>query len=146
MKIISYWTRSLVFNGNTLISTYFHFGLLPIHLKLWLCGRQMAQYISWSQGCSTSLLISKSIPWTSILVSSSQMVDLVFLYFTFHFYFLFLEHLGLGLIGHAVTSFTTWWHNHKTDHKAWEILVEDLRTDDIIQHRHHIVMIQSSKC
>ena len=79
MKIISYWTRSLVFNGNTLISTYFHFGLLPIHLKLWLCGRQMAQYISWSQGCSTSLLISKSIPWTStwcepylIVLSDSQ--------------------------------------------------------------------------
>ena len=49
-------------------------------------------------------------------VSSSQMVDLVFLYFTFHFYFhsvlflyfSFLEQLGLGLIGHAVTSVTTW--------------------------------------
>ena len=57
---------------------------------------------------------------------SSQMVDLVFLYFTFHFYFhsvlffyfLFLEQLGLGLISHAITSVTTWWHSHKTDHET----------------------------
>ena len=49
------------------------------------------------------------------VLSSSQIVDLVFLYFTFHFYFhsvsffyfLFLEQLGLGLISHAVTSVTT---------------------------------------
>ena len=48
-------------------------------------------------------------------VSSSQTVDLVFLYFTFHFYFhsmlffyfLFLEQLGLGWIGHAITLVTT---------------------------------------
>ena len=47
-------------------------------------------------------------------MSSSQTVDLGFLYFTFYFpfifdlffYFLFLEQLGLGLIGHAVTSVT----------------------------------------
>ena len=47
-------------------------------------------------------------------VSSSQTVDLGFLYFTFYFYFLFdlffyflfLEQLGLGLIGHTVTSVT----------------------------------------
>ena len=48
------------------------------------------------------------------IMSSSQIVDLVSLYFTFHFYFyfvlffyfLFLEQLGLGQIGHAVTSVT----------------------------------------
>jgi len=48
------------------------------------------------------------------IVSSSQMVDLVFLYFIFHFHFLFififlfLEQLGLGLevINHTVTSVT----------------------------------------
>jgi len=52
------------------------------------------------------------------LVSSSQMVDLVFLYFIFYFHFIFilfsyfliflLEQLGLGLevIGHTVTSVT----------------------------------------
>ena len=43
-------------------------------------------------------------------VSSSQTVDLGFLYLPFHFYFLFyflfLEQLGLELIGHAVTSVT----------------------------------------
>ena len=35
------------------------------HLKLRPCSRQMAQHISWSQGCSTSLLISESISQTS---------------------------------------------------------------------------------
>ena len=37
----------------------------PHHLKLRPHDRQMAQHISWSQGCSTSPLISKSILWTS---------------------------------------------------------------------------------
>jgi len=49
-----------------------------------------------------------------MVMSSSQMVDLVFFYFTSHFYFyfvlffyfLFLEQLGLGQIGHTVTSIT----------------------------------------
>ena len=76
---------------------------------------------------------------------SSQTVDLVFLYFTFHFYFhsilffyfLFLVNLGLGQIGHAITSVTAWWC--KTDHKTWENLVEDSRTDDVIQHGHHML-------
>ena len=80
-------------------------------------------------------------------LSSSQMVDLVFLYFTFcfcflfdlFFYFLFLEQLGLGLIGHTVTSVTIWWHSHKTDHRTWENLIKDSRTDDIIQHGHHML-------
>ena len=66
-------------------------------------------------------------------ISSSQIVDLVFLYFIFHFYFhsvlffhfLFLEQLELGLIGHTVTPVTTWWHSHKTDYETWENLVED---------------------
>jgi len=48
-------------------------------------------------------------------MSSLQTVDLVPLYFIFHFYFhsvllfyfLFLEQLGLGLISHAVTPVTT---------------------------------------
>ena len=92
------------------------------------------------------------IDWgCSSWVSSSQTVHLGFLYFTFHFYFyfyfhsvlfcyfLFLEQLGLGLICHAVTSVTTWWHSHKTDHETWENLVEDSRTNDIIQHGHHML-------
>jgi len=53
-------------------------------------------------------------PWWLLMLSSSQMVDLGFLYLPFHFYFifdlfsyfLFLEQLGLELIGHAVTSVT----------------------------------------
>ena len=39
-----------------------------LHLKLQPRGRQMAQHISWSQGHSTSLLISKSILRTFTLV------------------------------------------------------------------------------
>ena len=47
-------------------------------------------------------------------VLRSLMVDFIFLlafyfifFFSFFVYFLFLEQLGLGLIGHAVTSVTT---------------------------------------
>ena len=38
------------------------------HLKLWPYSRQIVQHISWSQGHSTSLYISKSIFWTSTSV------------------------------------------------------------------------------
>ena len=49
-----------------------------------------------------------------------------FLFFIFIFYFifdlffhfLFLEQLGLGLIGHTVTSVTIGWHSHKMDHET----------------------------
>jgi len=79
-------------------------------------------------------------------MSRSRKLDLVYFIFPSHFYFildlffyfLFLEQLGLGLIGHAVTS-VTWWCSHKTDHETWENLVKDSRTDDIIQHEHHML-------
>jgi len=52
-------------------------------------------------------------------------VDFIFLFslftlffFSFLFYFLLLEQLGLGFISHAVTL------SHKTDHKTWENGVE----------------------
>jgi len=53
-------------------------------------------------------------PIMSSYLSRSQTVDFGFLYVTFYFhfifdlffYFLFLKQLGLGLIGHAVTSVT----------------------------------------
>jgi len=59
-------------------------------------------------------------------------LDLFYFYFYFYFFliyfsiFLFLEQLGLELIGHAIIS-VTWWHSHKTDHEIWENLVEDSR-------------------
>jgi len=40
------------------------------------------------------------------IVSKSKKVDLIYFIFDLFFYFLFLEQLGLGLIGHAVTSVT----------------------------------------
>jgi len=62
-----------------------------------------------------------------------------FIFFLVYFsIFLFIEQLVLGLISHTVTS-VTWWHSHKTDHKTWENLVEDSRTDDIIQYEHHML-------
>ena len=62
----------------------------------------------------------------------------LFLFYLF-FYFLFLEQLGLGLIGHAVTSVTTWWYSHKTNHETWEKEVEGSRTSDVIQHGQHML-------
>jgi len=87
-------------------------------------------------------------------LSSSQIVDLVSLYFIFHFYFhsvllfyfLFLEQLGLGLISHAVTLVTTWWGGHKTDYETWENLVENSRTDDVIQHGHQLASWTTHGC
>ena len=71
----------------------------------------------------------------NVYLSSSQTVDLDFLYFTFYFYFifyfffyfLFLEQLELGLIDHADILVIIWWHSHKTDHETWENLIEDFK-------------------
>ena len=68
-------------------------------------------------------------------------------YFSFYFFILFsiyfsifqfLEQLGLRLISHTVTS-VTWQYSYKTDHETEENLVEDSRTDDVIQHGYHIL-------
>ena len=82
-------------------------------------------------------------------VSSLQTVDLVPLYFIFHFHFilfsflifLFLEKLGLGseVIGHTVTSVTIWWCGHNIGHETWENKVEGFRINDIIQHGYHML-------
>ena len=70
-------------------------------------------------------------------------LDLFYFYFYFYFYlffyFLFLEQLGLGLIGYTVTSVTTWWRSHKTDHETWEKEVEGSRTSDVIQYGQHML-------
>jgi len=79
-------------------------------------------------------------------MSRLKKVDLTYFIFLFIFIlfsiyfsiFLFLEQLGLGSIGHTITL-VTWWHNHKTDYKTWENLVEDSRTNDVIQHEHHML-------
>jgi len=61
------------------------------------------------------------------------------IFFWFYFsIFLFLEQLGLGLISHAITS-VTWWQSHKTDHETWENLVEDSRTNNVMQYEHHML-------
>jgi len=72
------------------------------------------------RGCS-----SLRSPSSTILLRSS-IVDLTFI-FTFIFIFLFLEQLRLGSISHAVTSVTSWWHSHKTDHGTQENGVEGSR-------------------
>ena len=80
-------------------------------------------------------------------LSRLKKLDLIYFIFLFTFYFifnlffhfLFLEQLGLGLIGHAVTSVTTRWCSHKTDHKTWEKEVESSKTSDVIQHGQHML-------
>ena len=60
-------------------------------------------------------------PPSTAAMSRSSTVDFILFYFPFSFFFfffssflfLFLEQLGLGLIGHAVTSVTSWWRSHK---------------------------------
>ena len=47
-----------------------------------------------------------------------------YFFFSLYFIFLFLEQLRLGLVCHAVTSVTSWWCSHKTDHETWENGVE----------------------
>ena len=59
--------------------------------------------------------------WTSFIFIFSL---LFYFYFSFILYFIFLEQLGLGFISHAVTSVTSWWQSHKTDHETWENGVE----------------------
>ena len=41
-----------------------------------------------------------------VVMPRLKMVDLIYFIFSFHFYFLLLEQLGLGLIGYTVTSVT----------------------------------------
>ena len=53
--------------------------------------------------------------WTSFIFIFSLSFSFSF---SLIFYFLFLEQLRLGIICHAVTSVTSWWQSHKTDHKT----------------------------
>ena len=64
-----------------------------------------------------------------------------YFYFYILFYFIFLEQLGLGLevIGHTVTSVTTWWYSHNIDHETWKNGVEVSRTNDVIQYESHML-------
>jgi len=85
----------------------------------------------WAQRSAQSTI---SVNGGSPTVSRSLTVDFIFIiifsfhfilfFFFFFFSFLFLEQLGLGIISHAVTSVTSWWHSHKTDHGTWENGVE----------------------
>jgi len=59
--------------------------------------------------------------WTSFIFIFSLSF---YFYFSLIFYFLFLEQFGLGFICHTVTSVTSWWQSHKTDHGTWENGVE----------------------
>ena len=75
---------------------------------------------------------------------TNSRLSLFLVYFSFSFYFLiflFLEQLGLGLevIGHTVTSVTIWWCGHSISYEIWENKVEGSRTNDIIQHRYHML-------
>ena len=135
-----------------LISSFFWFSILDLGLGLSVTTQGHRSHVIiesgrrlWKEWYYTVWYIYVSLKIN--ILSSLQMVDLVFLFhssflFSFLFYFsifLFLEQLGLGWISHTVTSVTTWWCSHKTDHETWENLVEDSRTDDVIQYGHHML-------
>jgi len=77
-----------------------------------------------------TILILETLPSSLMLTNTSVMsrlltVDFIFIFYFFFFsYFLFLEQFRLGFISHTVTSVTSWWHSHKTDHGTWENRVE----------------------
>ena len=71
-----------------------------------------SEEVAWSM-CLEHLLCQDCWQWTSFIFIFSL---LFYFFFSFLFYFLFLEQLRLGVISHAVTSVTTWWRSHKTDH------------------------------
>jgi len=62
-------------------------------------------------------------------MSSSQMVDLVSLYFIFHFHFLFILFSYFSILEHRV----------RIRSQDIENKVEGSRTDNVIQHRYHML-------
>ena len=95
--------------------------------------------LNWSLSPITFLMSLPTVLRRTICQDCWQWTLFYFIFIFLSFLFLFLEQLRLGLIGHAVTSVTSWWQSHKTDHEAGENLVEDSKTNDIIQHGHHML-------
>ena len=94
-----------------------------MYYLVWTCSLPLFTY----QPCATGPLVTclyKGI----VKIVDSGLYFISSFHFLFHFHFLFLEQLGLGLIGHTVTSVTSWWRSHKTDHETWENIVEGTRT------------------
>jgi len=66
---------------------------------------------------------------------------LSFFSFLFHFYFIFnlLFYISIFRTTRVRVDWSCCHISHKTDHETWENLVEDSRTDDVIQHGHHML-------
>jgi len=64
--------------------------------------------------------------------------ELSLFYFIFHFYFLF-DLLFYFSIFRTTRVRVDQSCCYKTNHKTWENLVEDSRTDDVIQHGYHML-------
>ena len=83
--------------------------------------------------CWTTLALAYVLYCLSVKIIDSGLnfyfLFFILFYFVFFlfFSFLFLEQLGLGFINHPVTSVTSWWRSHKTDHRTWENGVEGSR-------------------
>jgi len=79
----------------------------------------------WLRSTGNCQLNKLTVTWRVCLASDCQdcqrwtlfifIFSLLFFFFLL-FYFLFLEQPRLGVISHAVTSVTTWWHSHEIDH------------------------------
>ena len=71
----------------------------------------------------------------------SKKVDLTYFIFLFIFYFPF-DFISLFSIFRTTGVRVAWSRHHishETDHETWENLVEDSRTNDVIQHGHHML-------
>ena len=124
-----WWPISRLFVVTFLYPTYIQIALIWDFIKqlsLWKLVHWLWKY-KLNEVCNT---YSK---W--LCVSRPSIVDFIHFYFLsfiwffffFIFYFLFLEQLRLGVISHAVTSVTNWWHSHKTDHGTWKNRVKGTR-------------------
>ena len=120
-QISSYWINVWIVKCN-LVSFLGLLDLVPYLCLICPCliFQLSMSFVSWIWRLSTLFCMNLGILLSRLLMVNSVLFSYILFYcsFSFFFYFLFLEQLGLGLISHAVTSVTTWWHSHKTDHRT----------------------------
>ena len=141
-KYNQHWNRKLLSLSGSVplkmseIQTLVTFKLV-LGPEVWLELRVLASRPSISANCLLVLLLQQGFDHGQVVsrlltvdFSLSSLFTLFYFIFLFFFLFnfLFLEQLVLGVISHAVTSVTNWWHSHKTDHRTWENEVEGSRT------------------
>ena len=119
MKIISYWTRSLVFNGDTPISTHFHSDFLSF---IWSCTDGAAHKLklrSFHKSAHLQVHPADFHPGVNHAWQSGGLY--LFSVSFFFFIFLFLEpRVRVRVMrSHCCTTGHIRWQGHKS-HDAWK--------------------------